>query len=56
MQEMMRLDKFKPSKLQQIILEILLENHDAGIVMTEDEVVNESLKRQARIEQLKDQK
>ena len=56
MQEMMRLDNFKPSPLQKIILEILLENHDAGIVMTQDEVCIEAEKRELRIEHLKDQK
>jgi len=47
---------FKPTDLQKIILEILIENHDAKKIMTQDELIAEAYKREERIKALKDQK
>ena len=48
------MSKFKPTELQKIILEILLE--DPKKVWKQDNLVIEALKRERRIEQLSDQK
>ena len=45
----MKDNKFKPSPIQKIILEILVENYEKKVVMTEDEVIDEALKRDQRI-------
>lgn len=46
------MSKFKPTELQKIILEILLES--PGKKWKQDDLIDEALKRENRIKELKD--